>query len=141
MVWGGMSDADHVPEVIALLGSPQGGVRIPPALANEMAEAVVNTLGIEATEALKNLGSELIVGMLDDLDLDEAPSKTQLGMVRMWAEALCGETDAKKTVSKKPSAATKPKPKPKSKVAFDKSVGSESEDDGWDLSSEKSAAI
>ena len=57
------------------------------------------------------------------------------------SKALCGETDAKKTVSKKPSAATKPKPKPKSKVAFDKSVGSESEDDGWDLSSEKSAAI
>lgn len=74
-----MSDKDQVPEVVTLLGSPQGGVRIPPTLANEMAEAVVNTLGIEEAEALKNLGSDLIVGVLDDLDLEEAPSKTQLG--------------------------------------------------------------
>ena len=104
-----------------------------------MADAVVNTLGIVENEALKNLGSDLIVGVLDDLDLDEAPSKTQLGMVRKWAEALCGETDPKKALSKKPSAAMKLKPK--SKVVFEKSLGSESEDDGWDLSSEKSAAV
>ena len=135
-----MSDKDQVPEVVTLLGSPQGGVRIPPTLANEMAEAVVNTLGIEEAEALKNLGSDLIVGVLDDLDLEEAPSKTQLGMVRKWAEALCGETEVKKPI-KKPAAPTLGKPKPKAKVAFDKSLGSESEDDGWDLSSEKSVAI
>lgn len=135
-----MGDTDKVPEVVTLLGSPQGGVRIPPSLANEMAEAVVNTLGIEETEALKNLGADLIVGVLDDLDLDEAPSKTQLGMVRKWAEALCGETEGKKPAFKKPSA-TLLKPKAKSKVAFEKSAGSESEDDGWDLSSEKSMTI
>ena len=134
----GVGMSDDIPEVIALLGSPQGGVRIPPALANEMAEAVVNTLGIVENEALKNLGSDLIVGVLDDLDL-EAPSKTQLGMVRKWAEALCGESEIKKTATKKPAAALKPKPK--AKVAFDKSMGSESEDDGWDVSSEKSAAV
>lgn len=135
-----MSDQDKVPEVVTLLGSPQGGVRIPPSLANEMAEAVVNTLGIEETEALKSLGPDLIVGVLDDLDLDDAPSKTQLGMVRKWAEALCGEAEGKKP-TKKPTAATLTKHKLKPKVAFDKSIGSESEDDGWDLSSEKSAAV
>ena len=73
-----MSDHDEVPEVVTLLGSPQGGVRIPPVLANEMAERVVTTLGIEDAEALRSLGPDLIVGVIDDLDLDEAPSK-QLG--------------------------------------------------------------
>jgi len=136
-----MSDHDNVPEVVALLGSPQGGVKIPPALANEMAEAVVSTLGIEDAEALKSLGSDLIVGVLDDLDLDEAPSKTQLGMVRKWAQALCGETEVRKPTRKPAAATSLPKAKAKAKVAFDKTMGSESEDDGWDISSEKSMAV
>ena len=49
-----------------------------------MAEAMVTTLGIEDAEALRSLGPELIVGMPDDLNLNEAPSKTQLGMVCKW---------------------------------------------------------
>ena len=132
-----MADQDATPEVVILLGSPQGGVHIPPSLANEMAEALVYSLGVEKTEAVKNLGPDLIVGVAEELE--ETPSNLQLGVIRKWAEALCGEPAAKKT-PKKPAAAPPLKAKAKAKVAFDKSV-SESDDDGWDVSSEKSVSI
>ena len=114
--------------------SVQGGLSIPPTLARKMAGIAVDSLGVVESEALKALGSDLIVGIAEDTE--PKPAGVTVTMLRKWAQYFCGE----ESVPEKKTSTSKAKKKTTPKVEFASALlASESDDDdAWDVASMKS---
>ena len=122
-------------ELCTTLETPLGGLSIPTAVAKAMAQDAVEALGIEDSEAFKAMGSEMIVGLAEDLE--PTPKGVTLLLVRKWSQFFCGEETP--PAKKAPTATTKEKKKTTPKVGFSSAVSESDDDDGWDVASTKRA--
>ena len=101
-------------ELCATLTKPLGGLSIPTHLAKLMAQDAVEALGVKDSEGLKDLRSELIVGLAEDME--PSPKGVTLALVRRWAQYFCDEEAI--PAKKAPAPTTKEKKKTMPKVGF-----------------------
>ena len=119
-------------DVQTALSMPMGGLSIHEDLMDQMANTLRVTLKVDDSDKLAAMGSAMIVGVAEETT--PPPKAILLVLVRTWAQYFCGE---KAIMAKMHVTPTKEKKKAL-KVGFGAPPTSDSDDDGWDVASERS---